>query len=317
MSLVEKYRPSSFDEVCGQNEVVGSIKQVIKRKELPHFFFIGPAGSGKTSVAHIMAKTLGYPIRELNASDERGIDVVRNEVKRLSKTMGNRILLLDEVDNMTNDAQQALRRIMETTKSTLFVLTGNREWKIIDPIKSRCAIYHFNRLGDEDVLRRVLKVCKAEGIKIEMKARPGIIQLVKDAKGDLRMALNTLEKLVGEGKEISEKSVIGLRKPKIAANALSKALDGDFEGAKNMLEDSYINCRFDVDDIVNELYEAIGRLENRGLKIKLYTKLSDIEHRCKVGSNPLVQLVSFISWAWILPHLSHKCPIMEGKEDEK
>lgn len=302
-SLTEKYRPSSFGEVCGQSEVVGSIEQVIKRKELPHFFFIGPAGSGKTSVAHIMAKTLGYPFREFNASDERGIDVVRNEVKRLSKTMGNRVLLLDEIDNMTADAQQALRRIMETTKSTLFVLTGNKEWKIIDPIKSRCTIYRFNRLKDEDVLRRILKVCGAEGIKITSEARPGLIQLVKDSKGDLRMALNTLEKLVGESKEITEKNIIGLRKPKIAANALSKALDGDFEGAKNMLEDSYINCRFNVDDIVNELYEAIGELNDRRLKIKLYIKLSDTEHRCKVGSNPLVQLVSFISWAWILPHL--------------
>lgn len=318
MRLVEKYRPQTWGELAGQPEVASSLRRLLEREEsIPHLMFLGPAGSGKTSVAYIVARSLAYPITELNASDERGIDTVRGEIKRLARVMGHRVLLLDESDNLTPDAQQALRRTMENTKSTIFIFSGNREYKFIDPIKSRCAIFHFRRLSDEDVLRKILQVCKAEDIKIEMEARPGIIQLVKDAKGDLRMALNALEKIVGEGKEISEKSVIGLRKPKIAANALGKALDGDFEGAKNMLEDAYINSRFNVDDIVGELYEAIGELNDRKLKIKLFTKLADIEHRCKVGSNPLVQLVSFISWAWVIPHLPQECLAREGEKGEK
>lgn len=315
--LVEKYRPKSFDEIVGQDEIIQNVKNAISRPEKPHLLFVGPPGCGKTSTANCVARAIfGERWRqhytELNASDERGIDTVRDKIKRLSKIKGQRIIFLDEVDNMTADAQQALRRIMETTRSTMFILSGNREWKIIAPIKSRCVIFRFKRLSDRAVLRRLLEVCKAEGITITKDAREGFVELVKGAKGDLRKALNTLEALVNDGKQITAKEVIALQRPKIAKTALLRALDGDFEGAKEMLEDAYINANFDGGAIIDEFYEALSEVKDREVRIRLYARLAEADRACKIGANPLIQLVGFLSYVWVAPHLPKGCPAKEG-----
>jgi len=203
---------------------------------------------------------------------------------------GRRIIFLDEADNMTADAQQALRRIMEKTMSAVFILSGNHEWRIIDPIKSRCAIYRFNRLTDEQVLRKLL---------------------FKEANGDLRKALNILQTLITDGKEINPASVLSLRKPSMAGDALRLAVNGDFEKAKELLEDAYITANFNPTVMIEEFYKAIGEIEDRNVRIRLYAKLSDAEARIRVGSNPLIQLVGFLAWAWVIPHLA-KCPVLKG-----
>lgn len=303
--LVEKYRPKTFEEIKGQNEIIKSIKDTIARGDLPHFLFLGTPGNGKTSTAHLIAKEVKYPIHEFNASDERGIDIVRGKIKRLASCRGHRIILLDEMDNMTGDAQQALRRTMERTRSAIFILCGNREHKIIDPIKSRCATYRFKRLDNRVVAQRIIEICKKEGITIDKGARDGIIELVKNARGDLRKAINTIEKVIEEGNKISKESLIKWE-PKIASIALSQAIEGNFEEAKQTLEDAFIDSRFDVDIIIEELYEAIGGLdEDEEIKIRLYTKLAETERNCRLGSNPLIQLVGFLAFCWIAPHL-HK-----------
>ena len=312
MNLVEKYRPSSFSEVRGQSYVVQAIQRILRRKEgIPHMLFIGSPGVGKTTIAHLIAKELKCPIRELNASDERGIDVIRGDVKRLSRISGRRIILLDEADNLTNDAQQALRRIMETTKSSIFILTGNHEYRIIDPIKSRCAIFRFERLTDEDVLRRVLEICRREGIQIQKKEP--LIRLVKNSHGDLRKALNTLEHLITEGKDLTEENISRLEGVGLEVIALEKALGGNFEEAKNLMEDA--SLKFNHEEIIERLYERIGSVKELELRTKLYIKLAEVEHRCKTGSNPLIQLVNFMAWAWILPHLPQGCPLKGGSSN--
>jgi len=318
--LVEKYRPKSLDEIRGQTEVVESIRRILKRGDLLHLLFLGSPGCGKTSVAECIVKELfgdnwrQYYV-ELNASDERGIDVVRDTIKRIARIKGRRVLFLDESDNMTNDAQQAMRRIMEKTQDTVFILSGNREWKIIDAIKSRCAIFRFRRLKDEDVLRRLLEVCKAEDIKITKDSREGFMEMVKQSRGDLRTALNTLETLIGADKEITVKNIIALQKPRMAGNALSFAIQGNFDKAREMLEDAYINSQFNTDEIIDELYSTLGVMteskKNSGeLEIRLYSKLAETEKAIRQGGNPLIQLIGFISYAWICPHLS-KCPALE------
>ena len=151
--LTEKYRPKEWSEVIGQNDIVRKMKAITKRgfKEIPHLCFIGMPGCGKTTIAYIVAKELNVSIEEINASDERGIDVIRGKVKNYSKMSKDLIILLDECDNLTFDSQQALRRILELSKNK-FILSANKENKVISPIKSRCALFHFDGLQDKDVL---------------------------------------------------------------------------------------------------------------------------------------------------------------------
>jgi len=302
MGLCEKYRPKNWGELVGQDEIVESLTELIKRGEVPNLLFLGKSGTGKTSVAYLLARDLNSPILEFNASIDRGIDIVRGPIKRYAQTSGRRILFLDEADSMTNDAMQALRRIMETTKSSIFIITGNLEYKIITPIKSRCAIYRFKKLDNDIVLRKILEICKGEGIKVEEKDKEGLVELVKQADGDLRWAINTLETLITSDKEVSPKNIIMLQKPKMVGDAIQTALRGDFERAKEMLEDAYINQKSDLNQILDEIYNELEKVEDREVRIRLYTKFSDCEERCRRG-NPIIHLTSFLAYCFIAPHL--------------
>ena len=321
--LVEKYRPREWSEVVGQEDIVSTIRSNLARKErwgLPHYLFIGPtSGTGKTTIGMLIAKELKIDFHEFNASDERGIDFIRDEIKRLSQYKGMRIVFLDEADNLTADAQQAMRRIMEQTEETIFILTGNEEWKIIDAIKSRCSIFRFPRLSDKDVEKKIVEIIKKESIALgadtpekQTAVREGLRRLVVKSGGDLRTAINDLEKIVNEHGQITPESVAVLEDAtSLHVVALKYALDGNFTAAKAEIEKAHIEGKFDSRNTFRELYKALETIEDEEIKIRLYEKLGTVESNSKRGSDVLIQILAFIAYAWLIPHLS-RCPVLRG-----
>ncbi len=322
MRLVEKYRPKKWEDIVGQEKVIKSIRATLKRNwGLPHYLFLGAPGCGKTSVAEVMAKELGLDFHEFNASDARGIDFIREEIKRLSQFKGARIIFLDESDQLTDAAQHAMRRIMEQTEESVFILTGNDEWKIIDAIKSRCAIFRFPPLKHEDVEKKLIEIIRGEGIALDAdteekqnQVRAGLKRLIERSQGDLRAAINDLEKIVDAGGQITPESVAVLGEASsLHVIALKYALSGNFEAAKDTIEKAHVEGRYDSRLTFKELYKALETIENREWKIRLYSKLGEIEANAKRGSDPIIQIIAFLAYAWVVPHLS-QCPVLDGSK---
>ena len=304
--------PKTLDEVVGQDEVIKAIKNIIQRGDIPHLLFVGPAGTGKTTVAMCIAREIfgdswEKQFVELNASDERGIDVVRNKIKRLAQSKGKRIIFLDEADALTEDAQHALRRIMEKSNA-IFILSCNYEHKLISPIKSRCARFVFKPIDKKLLLKRILEIIKAENIKFEAteETKKALMMIAEHANGDMRYAINLLEKIISKHKEITRESVQFELDIRLVKNAINKALNGNFEEAKKQLEDAYLLSGTNFSVIINEIYRYLDTLNNDAIKIKLYEKLAEIEYRCTVGASPLIQLVGFLAYCWVIQHVPQK-----------
>ena len=215
---IEKYRPKKLDEVVGQSVVVERLRSYIKQKNIPHLLFAGPPGTGKTTAATVLAREFygeewKENFLELNASDDRGIKMVRETVKDYSRILPNnplgfKILFLDEADYMTDEAQAALRRTMENfTRTTRFIISCNYSSKIIEPIQSRAAIFRFKALPTESVVSALGEILKVEGIDYEKKSLDVIAEL---SYGDMRKAINTLQ-------------VAATYSPKITVNSIYEA----------------------------------------------------------------------------------------------
>lgn len=198
--LTEKYRPQTFDEIVGNDEKIRQIRSEVESGNMNHMFFYGPPGTGKTTTANVIAReihgeTSSNLFKEFNASDERGIDVIRDKVKTFAgrKTLsdGFKIVFLDEGDSLTKDAQQSLRRIMEQySESCRFIITGNDEGGVIPAIKSRCSDYEFSPIDDESAEKRLLHIADTEGFDVDTEK---IKQLVQIYSGDLRSMIGKLQ----------------------------------------------------------------------------------------------------------------------------
>jgi replication factor C small subunit len=303
----EKYRPRKFEDVKGQIEIVKRVKAFVDKKNMPHLLFTGPAGVGKSTLALVIARQLygedwTQNFLELNASDDRGIDIVRNKVKDFARTksIGNvpfKIIFLDECDALTREAQQALRRTMENyTSTTRFVLSCNYSSKIIDPIQSRCTMFRFKPLEKEQMFLIIDKIAKNESLTVNNDAKEALFIV---SNGDCRRMENLLQSSFSLSKEITPESiysVASVAKPKEINECLNLAILGKFIDARNMLLDIMLKYGLSGQDLIKQIQTGIWDLEILETdKVNLVDKCGEIEFRMTEGSDEFVQLEALLA----------------------
>jgi len=301
----EKYRPNSLNEVINQKHVVGILKAWVKEGSVPNMLFAGPAGVGKTTAALALAKDIfgeswHSNFQETNASDARGIDVVRGRIKEFAKmkplNAQFKIIFLDESDSLTPEAQQALRRTIENfAGATRFILSANFSSKIIEPIQSRCAVFRFRSLSEEHVNEYVERIAKGEGISIPEDAKKAIYEV---SEGDLRRATNLLQASSAMGK-ISKESVYGVAaqaRPDDIREAINLALTGKFADARKKLYDMLMMQGLSGDDIIRAIHREVFVLDiPEQAKLGLIESIGETEFRLNQGGTPEVQLEALLA----------------------
>jgi len=303
----EKYRPKTFSEVKGQKDVINKVEAFVNQKNMPHLMFSGPAGVGKTTLSLVIAQELfgdtwRNNVLELNASDERGIDVVRNKVKDFARTraIGDvpfKIIYLDECDALTSEAQQALRRTMENyTQTCRFILSCNYSSKIIDPIQSRCAVFRFKPLAKEELVMIIDKIAQTEGLQIEEKAKEALMEI---SQGDVRRLENVLQSCTALSKNINEELVYSLAsvaRPKEIKNVLELAIQNKFTDARNELLNVMTNYGLSGLDVIKQVQREILDLQIDPRKqMLLVEKCGEVEFRMTEGSDEFLQLEAFLA----------------------
>jgi len=303
----EKYRPQRFTEVAGQEEIIKRVNSLTNSLNIPHLLFAGPAGTGKSTMALIIVKELFKDnwkenYLELNASDERGINIVREKVKSFARTksLGEvpfKVIFLDEADALTPEAQQALRRTMENYSGTCrFILSCNYSSKIIDPIQSRCAIFRFKLLEKRDIEKVMKNICEKEKIEVTPEAME---ILYEGSEGDCRRSINLLQSTSSISPKITAElisTVISNTKPKDIKVVLDYALAGDFQRAKDKLLDIMLKESISGQDVIKSIQKEIWNLPiEPEIKVKLTEKTGEVEFRIVEGSDPFIQLQSLLA----------------------
>ena len=304
---IEKYRPKKLEDVVGQDNIVERLMAYAKTKNVPHLMFAGTAGTGKTTCALALSKEIFGEVwkqnfNELNASDERGINVVRGKIKDFARTapIGNtafKIIFLDEADSLTPEAQAALRRTIEKYSHICrFILSVNYSSKVIEPIQSRCTVFRFGPIKPEAIKKYIRKIASEEKLEI---TPDGIETLVFISKGDLRKAINALQVGASVGKKITADllyATSATAKPEDVKNLINSALDGNFMAARNKLYDILIKDGLSGEDVVKQIHQTIFDLtipdEN---KVRLIEKTGETEFRLVEGSNAHIQLEALLA----------------------
>ena len=305
----EKYRPQTLDDMVNQTEIVTRLKNFVKDKNLPHLLFVGPAGTGKTTSILALARDLYGPgyrnyILELNASDERGINVIREKVKNFARTaaiaseVSFKILIMDEADSLTTAAQHALRRTMEIyTRTCRFCLIGNYSENIIEPIQSRCSVFRFSPLNEDDLKGYVRNITEKENIKL---VPEGLDALYEAAEGDLRKVTNLLQAAAatqgGVVDDIAVYGVLGRVSPGKVRDMINLGMKGEFLEAREVLRSLLIDEGLAADDIIRIIYSEVLRLGiPERQKVYLSDAIGEVDYRLTQGARAEIQLSALIA----------------------
>ena len=304
----EKYRPKTLEEMVDRDEIVSRFKNFVKDKNLPHLLLVGPAGVGKTTsilcLAHdLYGSSYTNSVLELNASDERGIDVIRDKVKNFARTsaiaseVSFKILILDEADSLTTPAQHALRRTMEVyTRTCRFCLIGNYSENIIDPIQSRCSVFRFSPLAEQDVKSYITMIAKKEGVKL---IPEGLDAVFDASNGDMRKATNLLQAAAatqGEVDDIAIYSVLGKVSPQRIRDMINLGMKGEFLEAREILRSLLIDEGLGAEDILRMIYSELMRMQMpEKWKVRISDTVGEVDFRLTQGARPEIQLSTLIA----------------------
>lgn len=308
---IEKYRPQTLDDLASHSDIKSTLEKFMKDGSLPHLLFHGPPGTGKTSTILACARKLYGPqqfsqmVLELNASDDRGIDIVRGQILNFASSRGMyatskfKLVVLDEADQMTNDAQSALRRIIEKyADNTRFCLITNYLNKIIPAIQSRCTRFRFGPLHPEQILPRMELIIKNENIKITDDGRAAIHEL---SQGDMRRVVNLLQStsMSFPGEEIDEMKVYqccGHPLKSDITQVIDLLLNSDIKTAYTEIQKLKIDKGLALQDILTEVCNLVGTLTlPQAIIGEIYIRLADIEYHLNSGGQEKIYLSAMIA----------------------
>lgn len=305
---IEKYRPKTFSDIKGQVEIVKRVQALVEKQNIPHLLFAGPAGLGKSTMAIVIARELFKDswhgnFLELNASDERGIDIVRNKIKDFARTKALsdvpfKVIFLDECDALTKEAQQALRRTMENyAQTTRFLLSCNYSSKIIDPIQSRCTVFRFKPLKEEHINEIIDLISQKENLQIDQDARKALFSV---SRGDVRRLENILQASAAVKSQITAElvyNVASFARPAEVKTILESCTKQNFKEAKKQLLKVMLEYGLAGVDIIKQLQAAVWQLENvpDRTKLELSKACGEAEFRMIEGADEYIQLEALIA----------------------